>query len=108
MPPGVTKIPYAMFVGLNRALLHYPLRHRTIMNVIGMAREPSWQEEGWAIPATIEEFTRLHSDFHRDALELMHAISPGTLFKWGLRDREPLQQYTKGRALPCSVMPRIR
>ena len=67
------------------------------MNVIGMAREPSWQEEGWAIPATIEEFTRLHSDFHRDALDLMHAISPGTLFKWGLRDREPLQLYTKGR-----------
>ena len=27
----------------------------------------------------------------------MHAISPGTLFKWGLRDREPLQQYTNGR-----------
>jgi len=43
VPPGVTKIPYAMFVGLNRALLHYPLRHRTVMNVIGMAREPSWQ-----------------------------------------------------------------
>jgi len=91
------KISYAMFVGLNRAVLHYPLRHRTIMNVIGMAREPKWQEEGWAIPATIEEFAGLHSDFHLDALALMHAISPGTLFKWGLRDREPLQQYTKGR-----------
>ncbi len=97
LPPGVMKIPYAMFVGLNRAVLHYPLRHRTIMNVIAMAREPKWQEEGWAIPATIEELARLHSDFHPDALALMHAISPGTLFKWGLRDREPLQQYTKGR-----------
>ena len=97
LPPGVMKIPYAMFVGLNRAVLHYPLRHRTIMNVIAMAREPKWQEEGWAIPATIEELARLHSDFHPDALALMHAISPGTLFKWGLRDREPLRQYTKGR-----------
>jgi salicylate hydroxylase len=97
VPPGITKIPYAMFVGLNRALLHYPLRHRTMMNVIGMARESRWQEEGWAIPAAIEEFARLYSDFHRDAVELIHAISPGMLFKWGLRDREPLQQYTKGR-----------
>jgi 2-polyprenyl-6-methoxyphenol hydroxylase-like FAD-dependent oxidoreductase len=43
------------------------------------------------------EFTKLFADFHRDALDLMHAISPGTLFKWGLRDREPLQHYTKGR-----------
>jgi salicylate hydroxylase len=97
VPPGVKKIPYAMFVGLNRLLLHYPLRRRTIMNVIGIAREPSWHREGWTIPATIEEFSGLYSDFHADALNLIHAISPGTLFKWGLRDREPLQQYTKGR-----------
>jgi len=96
VPAGITKI-HAMFVGINRLLLHYPLRHRTIMNVIGIAREPSWQEEGWTIPATIEEFASLHSDFHPDALDLIRAISPGTLFKWGLRDREPLQQYTKGR-----------
>jgi salicylate hydroxylase len=96
VPAGITKI-HAMFVGINRLLLHYPLRHRTIMNVIGIAREPSWQEEGWTIPATIEEFASLYSDFHPDVLDLIHAISPGTLFKWGLRDREPLQQYTKGR-----------
>jgi salicylate hydroxylase len=51
---GVTKIPYAMFVGLNRALLHYPLRHRTVMNVIGMARAkfrtfPGTEEPIWSI-----------------------------------------------------------
>jgi salicylate hydroxylase len=97
LPASIAKMPYAMFVGLNRALLHYPLRHRTVMNVISMAREPRWQEEGWAIPATIEEVAGLHGDFHPDALDLFLAISPGTLFKWGLRDREPLQQYSKGR-----------
>ena len=30
-------------------LLHYPLRHRSIMNVVGISREPKWQEEGWRI-----------------------------------------------------------
>ena len=97
IPAGIMKMPFAMFVGVNRVMLHYPLRHRTIMNVISVAREPRWQEEGWTIPATIEEFAGLHGDFHTDALELIRAISPGTLFKWGLRDREPLQQYSKGR-----------
>jgi salicylate hydroxylase len=97
LPASIARMPYAMFVGINRALLHYPLRHRTIMNVICMAREPRWQDEGWMIPATIEEFADLHSDFHSDALDLIHAVSPGTLFKWGLRDREPLAQYSKGR-----------
>jgi salicylate hydroxylase len=97
IPAGIVKTPFAMFVGVNRVMLHYPLRHRTMMNVISVVREPRWQEEGWTIPATIEEFARLHSEFHPDALELIRAISPGTLFKWGLRDREPLQQYSKGR-----------
>ena len=49
------------------------------------------------IPATIDECFDLYSDFHPDALDLINAVAPGTLFKWGLRDREPLQQYTKGR-----------
>jgi salicylate hydroxylase len=97
VPAGIAKMPFAMFVGVNRLMLHYPLRHRTIMNVLGVAREPKWQDEGWRIPATIEEFANLYGDFHPDALDLIRAISPGALFKWGLRDREPLQQYTKGR-----------
>ena len=49
------------------------------------------------IPATIDECASVHNDFHEDVLDLIHAIKPGTLFKWGLRDREPLQQYSKGR-----------
>jgi salicylate hydroxylase len=97
VPDGLMEIPYAMFVRSNRALLHYPLRQRTVMNVVCLGREPKWQEEGWMIPATIDECIRLYSDFYRDALDLMRAVTPGTLFKWGLRDRAPLQQYTRGR-----------
>lgn len=97
LPTSIEKMPFSMFVGRNRALLHYPLRHRTLMNVISVAREPAWQAEGWAIPATVDEFVKTHSDFHSDALDLIGAVSSATLFKWGLRDREPLQQYTKGR-----------
>jgi 2-polyprenyl-6-methoxyphenol hydroxylase-like FAD-dependent oxidoreductase len=97
VPAGIMTSPYAMFVRADRALLHYPLRHRTVMNVVCLGREQKWQEEGWMIPASIEECVRLYSDFHQHALDLIRAVAPGTLFKWGLRDREPLQQYTKGR-----------
>ena len=99
VPPSIQEHPFAMFIGPNRFLLHYPLRHRTIMNVIAVGREPAWQEEGWRIPATVEEFTNLYSDLYPAALQLIRAIPPGTLFKWGLRDREPLQQYCKGRVV---------
>lgn len=97
VPASIKERPFAMFVGINRVLLHYPLRHRTIMNVLGVGREPTWQEEGWRIPAEIEEFAGLYSDLYSPALQLIRGISPGSLFKWGLRDREPLEQYSKGR-----------
>jgi salicylate hydroxylase len=97
VPASIKERPFAMFVGVNRVLLHYPLRHRTIMNVIGVGREPTWQEEGWRISAAVEEFANLYSDLYPAALQLIRAISRGSLFKWGLRDREPLERYTKGR-----------
>jgi salicylate hydroxylase len=97
VPPEIAQRPFAMFVGVNHVLLHYPLRYRSIMNVLGVSREPAWQDEGWRIPATVEEFAGLYSDLYPDALELIRRIPPGSLFKWGLRDREPLQQYTNGR-----------
>ena len=97
VPAGLNEHPFAMFVGAKRYFLHYPLRHRTIMNVIAVGREPKWQDEGWRIPR------------HRRGIlkPLRRSLSPGaathsrdfsgTVFKWGLRDREPLAQYTKGR-----------
>jgi salicylate hydroxylase len=97
VPASIQEHPFAMFVGVNRFLLHYPLRRRTIMNVIAVGREPRWQEEGWRTRATVEEFASHYDDLYPAALQLIRAVSPGTLFKWGLRDREPLQHYSKGR-----------
>jgi salicylate hydroxylase len=97
VPAAIAEHPFAMFVGVERLLLHYPLRYRSIMNVIGASREPTWQEEGWRIPAAVEEFAGLYGDLYPPALALIRRISPGSLLKWGLRDREPLQHYTKGR-----------
>jgi salicylate hydroxylase len=97
VPAGIAERPFAMFVGVDRVLLHYPLRNRSTLNVVAVSREPTWQDEGWRIPAAVEEFAGLYRDLYPDALELIRRIAPGSLFKWGLRDREPLQQYTKGR-----------
>jgi salicylate hydroxylase len=97
VPAGIVDRPFAMFVGVERVLLHYPLRYRSIMNVVATSREPTWQEEGWRIPAAVEEFAGLYRDLYPDALALIRRISPGSLFKWGLRDREPLKHYAKGR-----------
>ncbi len=35
--------------------------------------------------------------FAPDILTLIRNVPPGALFKWGLRDREPLKTWTLGR-----------
>jgi salicylate hydroxylase len=97
VPRAVLADPYALYVGAGRSLIHYPLRRQTTMNLLGNAQAPQWQAEGWSIPATVAEFLRLFDDFPERVRELIGAIGEGALFKWGLRDREPLPAWTRGR-----------
>jgi len=97
VPPTVRQLQMAMHPAPKRYLLHYPLRGGRIMNLIGCGQSASWEEEGWAIPATNEEFANAYSDFAPDILTLIRNVPPGALFKWGLRDREPLKTWTLGR-----------
>ena len=97
VPPVVRERGSAMYQGPRRYLLHYPLRSGRIMNLIGCGQALSWEEEGWAIPATNEEFLHHYSDYAPELLALIRAVPAGGLFKWGLRDREPLATWTRGR-----------
>ena len=97
VPASIWQRQFAMHPAPRRYLLHYPLRRGRIMNLIGCGQTASWHEEGWSIPATNEEFEDHYSDFAPELLALIRAIPPGGLFKWGLRDREPLKTWTLGR-----------
>jgi salicylate hydroxylase len=97
LPPAIAERKYAMYPGPQRMLLHYPLRGGRIMNLVANGRSASWEEEGWAIPATNAEFAAAYSDFAPEVVTMIHSIPAGALFKWGLRDREPLASWTKGR-----------
>jgi salicylate hydroxylase len=97
IPDRLSKLPRCMHIGPGRTFVHYPLRKGSIMNIVGNACQTRWEDEGWTIPAEVSDLLELYSDFHPDVLELIKSIDPAALFKWGLRDREPLQQWTIGR-----------
>jgi len=97
VPDAITKDPYALYVGAGRSLIHYPLRRQATMNLLGNAQAAQWQAEGWSIPATVKEFLGLFEDFPGPVQELIAASPELDLFKWGLRDREPLPAWTRGR-----------
>lgn len=92
----VKQTPQCMYPGPRRYMLTYPLRGGSIYNLIGVGQSDSWAEEGWAIPAQNAEFAVAYCDFAPHLVELIHQIPNGHLFKWGLRDREPLENWISG------------
>ena len=97
VPAGVRDRELAMHRGPRRYLLHYPLRGGALMNVIGCGQTDAWEAEGWSIPATTDEFAAAYADFAPELLQLIRNVPDGELFKWGLRDRQPLERWTVGR-----------
>jgi salicylate hydroxylase len=97
VPPEIHADPYRLYVGRGTTLIHYGLRRGAVMNLLGIALQPTWQGEGWSIPASREEFLGLFGEYTPPVRELIRAVPDGALYKWGLRDREPLPVWTRGR-----------
>ena len=95
--PTAQRLEMAMHRAPGRYLLHYPLRGGELMNLIGCGQSDEWQEEGWSIPATTDEFAAAYADFAPELLTLIGSVPDGALFKWGLRDRTPLERWSVGR-----------
>ncbi|GAA5163199.1 FAD-dependent monooxygenase [Pseudonocardia eucalypti] len=97
VPAEIIATPYRLYVGRGRTLIHYEVRRGELMNLLGIVLEPNWQAEGWSIPAEPAEFLDQFADFPAPVRKLIHAVPPGSLYKWGLRDRDPLDTWTSGR-----------
>lgn len=96
--PAITRErELAMHRGPGRYLLYYSLRGGELMNLIGCGHTDTWEEEGWSIPATAQQFLDAYADFAPHLLDLIRAVPNDALFKWGLYDREPLEAWTSGR-----------
>jgi salicylate hydroxylase len=84
-------------IGPSRTFHRYPIRHGSLVNVVGIARSEAWQAEGWNTPASVEEFLAVYRDFHADVTGLIERAPPHTLIKWGLFVRPPLDRWCAGR-----------
>jgi len=95
--PEIHELHGSFWVGPNRMFLAYYVRGTEFMNVCAHTRQSGWEEEGWSIPATTDEFLAIYDDFEDKVHTIIEAVPAANLFKTGLRDREPRDQWTLGR-----------
>lgn len=84
------------WAGAGRLLVHYPMRGRELVNYVGFTRSVDWAEEGWSIPADVEELRDALHDFHPRVHDLLRATPAERCFKWGLFARGPLSSWSQG------------
>ncbi|WP_317928567.1 FAD-dependent monooxygenase [Halioxenophilus sp. WMMB6] len=84
-----------MHIGPGKMIVRYPLRKGNLLNLVFFAREEGWEEDGWSIPADINELQERYSDWCPEVQTLLSVIKPGTVFKWAINAHSPLPGWTK-------------
>jgi salicylate hydroxylase len=86
-------------IGGSRVFNRYLIRRGALVNVIGIAKSEGWSQEGWNIPATVEEFRRQFEGFHAGVTGLIEQAPADHLVKWGLFVRPPIARWSQGRVI---------
>ncbi len=89
--------PSGVAIAPRKAFTRYLVRGGSIINFVAFVRREGWNEEGWSIPVKHEELMEEFGDWHPRISDLLKAAPKDKVFKWALYDRDPLDQWTKGR-----------
>ncbi len=85
-----------VWLGPGKTFVTYPIRKGSLVNVVAFGQASNWVEEGWTVPAQIEEITSTFKDYCAPVQELIAALPSDNLFRWGLFARQPLDALVRG------------
>ena len=97
LPERVTARESVVWIGRDRHIVQYVLRGGSLVNYVAIAVQDRWAGEGWTRPAKRSELRAGFAGWHEDVQSLLEATPAGALYKWGLFDRDPLEQWVYGR-----------
>ncbi|HEY2226545.1 MAG TPA: FAD-dependent monooxygenase [Xanthobacteraceae bacterium] len=96
VPPGVPRAEVVLWGGPGCHIVHYPLRHGTVFNIVAVFRTSTYGSKG-DVRRYREELERTYRDAQpamRALLELMDLER-----RWTISDRDPIRNWHQGRAV---------
>lgn len=96
LPPRIREEPTGIHSAHGSNFAHYLVRRGALLNYLAFAVVSEWVDEGWRIPARIEDVLERFKDYNAPVRELIAATPPGSLFKWGLFDRNVRERWSEG------------
>jgi len=93
IPGGVTA--NTTWLGPHGAIVVFPVRRGELVNVNCHHEDDSWTEESWTRESDKAELFETYKDWAPELRHYFAAINKP--YKWAVYDRDPIQQWTKGR-----------
>lgn len=76
-------------------VVHYPVRRGELVNFVAHFDSDGWTEESWIHECDRSELMETYTGWNSDLLDLFGASD--RYYKWALYDRDPLENWTRGR-----------
>jgi len=96
-PDGAVAIgrdEYVGWLGPEGHVICYPIRRGELYNIFAGHVSAAWVEESWSVPSSIDELLAGFAGWNEALLEMLGHTTQ--CFKWGIRDRDPLDRWTRG------------
>ena len=85
---------YVGWIGPEGHVICYPIRGGDIYNIFAGHVSEDWVDESWSVPSSIDELLTGYAGWNEALLEMLSHTTQ--CFKWGIRDRDPLESWTHG------------
>ena len=87
---------YIGWIGPNGHVISYPIGGKgDTLNIFGGHYSKDWVEESWSVPSSRDELIAAKAGWNGALLDMFGHVEH--VFKWGIHDRDPLPQWTRGR-----------
>jgi salicylate hydroxylase len=98
-PGGSVKLDHGEYfgwIGPNGHVICYPIGvNGDKLNIFGGHVTEQWVEESWSVPSSREELIAAKAGWNEALLDMFRHVEH--VYKWGIYDRDPLPQWSRGR-----------
>jgi 3-hydroxybenzoate 6-monooxygenase len=96
VPDGVLRDEVVLWGGPGYHIVHYPLRHGSVFNIVAVFRTSTYAEKGDA-RGHREELERIYRDAHPAMKALLGLMDLER--RWAISDRDPIRHWHRGRTV---------
>ena len=96
LPKGHVRPAASNWIGKGGHFVHYYLRGGALVNCVGVTEQDQWAAESWSSRGKQGDFLSDFVEWHEDLKLLIQ--NADNCYRWGLFDRDPMQEWSQGRA----------